>query len=204
MKCLVGSQYGTSLHKGEGRSIQCGDQAARLLHQQQTGPVVPGLEGKLHIPIQPPAGHPAKVQGGAAGTAHILAAVIEHPHLPECLIRQFPSAGNGTRGQQAVRQAGGAAHPDGAAVAEGPAAPAGRKTLPAIRIVYHTEDHLSSLRQSQGDGAVAELVNQVGGSIHRIQNPIGVIGVHQGTPRCTSYRMYHWNSSIEGCRWTSL
>ena len=74
---------GFALGQGQGAAVQDGNPAPGFLHDQHSGGIIPGLERQLHIAVQPPAGHPAQVQAGAAIAAHILAPVIERPHLPE-------------------------------------------------------------------------------------------------------------------------
>ena len=60
---------------------------------------------------------------------------------------------------------------DGPPVAEGPRPPPGGEHLPGKGVVDQAQQGPPLRRQGQGDGAVAEAVDQVGGAVHRVQDP---------------------------------
>ena len=146
MEPPIGGQQRPTLRQREGGAAKSGNLSPGLRHNEHSSGVIPRLEYKLHIALQPPAGHITQLQAGAAGAAHVLAPVVQRPHLAKCRVRQIPAAGNGAGGQKAVRQPGDSADLDGSPVSECSAAPAGGEALLRIRIVYHTEDDLSTLR----------------------------------------------------------
>lgn len=158
---------------GEGglAALRGGDHAARLPDQEHPGGVVPGLEPVLHKAVQAARGQVAQLQRGRADPADVVAAVIEQAHPPEGPVGQLPAAGVGARGAEALPQGGGGADMDGPPAAEGALPPAGSEQLAGVGVVDDAQKDASLLRQSQGDGAVAQVVEQIGGAVHRVQDP---------------------------------
>lgn len=167
---------------GEGglAALRGGDYAARLPDQEHPGGVVPGLEPVLHKAVQAARGQVAQLQRGRADPADVVAAVIEQAHPPEGPVGQLPAAGVGARGAEALPQGGGGADMDGPPAAEGALPPVGSEQLAGVGVVDDAQKDASLLRQSQGDGAVAQVVEQIGGAVHRVQDPNWAGEVHAG------------------------
>ena len=83
MQTAVRREYGAAVRERQGLTGERGGPAAGLGDYQRAGGVVPGLEHKLGVGVQPPGGDVAEVEGGAAGASYVLARVVQQPHLPD-------------------------------------------------------------------------------------------------------------------------
>ena len=125
----------------------------------------------LEIGVQPAAGHIAQINGGRANPADVLAVLKSPLQAPEGAGHILPAARGGADGNQGVAQAPGPADVDGLAVQKSPLALAGGEHLSGVGVIDHRHPRLSLGHQGQGDGAVLEFVDQVGGAVHRVQHP---------------------------------
>ena len=79
--------------------------------------------------------------------------------------------GAGSNRNQALSQITDRADMDGASVEKRSPAPLCQKQLIPIGLIYDSQLQLSPVTQSQRKGAAPEIMNQVGGPVHRIQYP---------------------------------
>ena len=187
---VVGRHHTAGAVQGEGRALRGGDHASRLLDQEHPRSKVPGFQATLHIAVDPPRRHIAQADGGRADAPHVVASVIDGPHPGKGAVGQVPLAGIGAHVHQAVTEVLSPADVDGLSVAEGSVSLAGGEQFPGVGVVDEGHGHFAPLGQGQRYRTVAVAVDQVGGAVHRVQNPHRTRQVHLGVVLLLPHKLH--------------
>src|SRR5690606_20289992 len=156
------------------------DYAARFLDQQQAGGHVPGGEADFPEAVVAAAGDIGKVQRRGARAADVgrqLAQRLEHAQIGVDVLRGLVREAGSQQGAVEILALGDA---DAAAIELGAVAAAGGPKLLAHGIVDHRYLQPAPMTQGDGDGEVGHPVEEIGGAVERIDDPLELVVLARG------------------------
>ena len=152
-------------------TINIGAEATRLAHQHDTGANVPRLEATLPEPVETACRHPGEVKRRRACPADTCGLGLHLRKLTAKLHCIPPAPVRNTARDDSVMNVTTPGDADAPVVEVGPTTALGCKQLIGDRVVHHARHRLAIAGQPDGHGKVRNTVNEIRGTINRINHP---------------------------------
>ena len=165
---------------------QVGDQSPGLLHEQDSGGDIPGLEAKLEVAIEATTSDVSQIQRRRSEPAHAAGLAENRREQFEGGLGLGPDVVRESGGDQALTEAGLLADAQDLAVAHRPGSAAGAVEVVEQRLVDGARQRPLVVPHRDRDAKMRNAVRVVGGAVQWVDVPAGALaGCRRGGGRAT-------------------